>query len=349
MRIGDAVAHLQVVFQRHLLDGTCIRLALGFERGERTLQVIRVHQVAGQCDAVLERAVHALAVERHHRVGGIADQHGAPLLVPALQGERAKQARRVLLPVGAQVGDQRQRIGEFAREQRLGLRTGIDRREAGIALVGQEQGDGEGAFVVGQGDAHVVATGPDMQCVALDAEATVGGRRDLQLLVGVVEEGDILAQRRAPVHRRAQRRPCAVGTDQGIEVDVVRAVVAIIDEARMASIEINGVQAAVEVHGGAGPFGQLQQRGVQVTAVDRPDHLAVVAAVALQLRRAVARVHHAAAHHHRAGHHFVFHAGLAQCIAPALGQRQVDRAAALVVGHARITAAFVQGDAPALP
>jgi hypothetical protein len=40
---------------------------------------------------------------------------------------------------------------------------------------------------------------------------------------------------------------------------------------------------------------------------------------------------------------------LAQRVAPALGQRQVDRAAALVVGHARIAAAFVQGDAPALP
>ena len=40
--------------------------------------------------------------------------------------------------------------------------------------------------------------------------------------------------------------------------------------------------------------------------------------------------------------------GLAQRIAPTLGQRQVDRAAALIVGHAWIATAFVQGDAPAL-
>ncbi|KAG1390532.1 hypothetical protein G6F57_022286 [Rhizopus arrhizus] len=104
----------------------------------------------------------------------------------------------------------------------------------------------------------------------------------------------------------------------------------------------------MEVHGGASLFGQFQQRGVQVAAMDRPDHLAVVAAVALQLRFALARMHHAPAHHHRARHHLVFHARLAQRVAPALGQRQVDRTAAFIVGHARIAAALVQGDAPAL-
>ena len=104
----------------------------------------------------------------------------------------------------------------------------------------------------------------------------------------------------------------------------------------------------MEVHGGAGLFGQFQQRGVQVAAVDRPDHFAVITAIALQLRFAVAWVHHAAAHHHRARHDLVFHTGLAQRVAPTLGQRQVDRASALVVGHAWIAAAFVQGDAPAL-
>ncbi len=128
----------------------------------------------------------------------------------------------------------------------------------------------------------------------------------------------------------------------------MRAVVAVVDEACVAGVEIDGVQAAVEVYGRASLFGQFQQRGVEVAAMDRPDHFAVVAAIALQLRFAFARMHHASAHHHRALHDLVFHTGLAQRIAPTLGQRQVDRAAALIVGHAWIATAFVQGDAPAL-
>lgn len=107
----------------------------------------------------------------------------------------------------------------------------------------------------------------------------------------------------------------------------MRLVVAVVDEAGIAGIEIDRVQAAVEMHLRAGIFGQLQQRGVEVLAVDRPDHFAVVAAVALQLRRALARVHHAPAHHHRLGHDRVFDPGLAQRIAAAFGQGQVDRAA----------------------
>ena len=150
----------------------------------------------------------------------------------------------------------------------------------------------------------------------------------------MVKEGDVLAQRRTTVHRRAQCRARAVGADQGVKADVVRAVVTVIDETRVARIEIHGMQATMEMHGGTGLFGQFQQRGVQIAAMDRPDHLAVVAAIALQLRFAVAWMHHAPAHHHRARHHLVFHTGLAQCIAPALGQRQVDRTTALVVGNA---------------
>jgi hypothetical protein len=77
--------------------------------------------LSGQHHAVLERAVHALAVERHHRVGGIAQQYRLAAEVPAVQVQRAKQARWMLLPVLAQARDQRQRVGEVAREQRLGL------------------------------------------------------------------------------------------------------------------------------------------------------------------------------------------------------------------------------------
>ncbi|KAG1385663.1 hypothetical protein G6F60_014754 [Rhizopus arrhizus] len=85
----------------------------------------------------------------------------------------------------------------------------------------------------------------------------------------MVEEGDVLAQRRAPVHRCAQGRSGAVGTDQGVEADVVRAVVAVIDETRVACVEIDGVQAAMEVHGGAS-LSPRCRRGRSAAAAVRP-------------------------------------------------------------------------------
>src|SRR5690606_39491922 len=57
--------------------------------------------------AVLEGAVHALAVERHHRVRGVADQHRLAADVPAVQVERAQAAHRVGLEVVPELRDQR--------------------------------------------------------------------------------------------------------------------------------------------------------------------------------------------------------------------------------------------------
>lgn len=164
----------------------------------------------------------------------------------------------------------------------------------------------------------------------------------------MIQEVDALVQRLLAVHRRAQRRAGTVGPDQGVEADVVRLVVAVIDEACVARIEVHRMQAAVEVHGGTGILGQLQQRGVEILAMDRPDHFAVIAPVALQLRFALARVNHAPAHHHRLGHDRIFDTGLAQRVSATLGQGQIDRTAGLVIAHARIAAALIQGDLPAL-
>ena len=132
-------------------------------------------QVVGQGDAILERAVHALAVERHHRVGGIADQHGAAVEVPAVQVQGTEHADRIGLVVVPQCGDQRQRIREVAFEQRLRIVGGLHPGEARVcAGMRHEQGHGEGPLVVRQGDAHVVAARPDMQGVRIQPVAAVG-------------------------------------------------------------------------------------------------------------------------------------------------------------------------------
>src|SRR5690606_3938681 len=110
--------------------------------------------------------------------------------VPAVQAQGGETADRVGLEVVFQLRDQRQRIREIALEQRARVGGRGDRIEVRVVVArfgvqGHEQGDGEGALVVGQGDAHVAPARPDVQRVGLDAEAAVPGGRDLKLLVAV--------------------------------------------------------------------------------------------------------------------------------------------------------------------
>jgi hypothetical protein len=127
-----------------------------------------------QFDAILEGAVHALAVEGHHRVRGVAQQHRAAVEVPAIQAQRAS------MPVGLrskscfELGHQRQRVGKSRSKKRTRIAAAAQGGETRLALVGQEQGDGEGLLDVRQRDAHVAAARPDVQRVRFDAEAAIG-------------------------------------------------------------------------------------------------------------------------------------------------------------------------------
>ena len=81
--------------------------------------VVAVLQKFGEFDGVFESAVHALAVERHDRVRRVADEQCASADVPAIEIQRAEHAGRIDDEVFAQFGNQRQRVGEVAREERL--------------------------------------------------------------------------------------------------------------------------------------------------------------------------------------------------------------------------------------
>src|SRR3546814_4374030 len=99
-------------------------------------------------NAVRERAVHALSVERHHRVRGVAQQHRVAAQVPAFEPQRGQASDRVGFEVALQLRDQRQRVREVALEQCAGVGGGGDRVEvrvvvAGLGVQGHEQGDGE--------------------------------------------------------------------------------------------------------------------------------------------------------------------------------------------------------------
>ena len=148
-RIIHAVAHLQVVFQRHVLDCSGIGLAFGLEGSEGLRQVGVCIQLSCQCDAIFKCAIHALAVEGHHGVGRVTHQHGLAVDMPAIQVQGSQQAGRIVLPVLFQFGYERNGIGKITLEQRLCVCPGFHRGKAGVAFVGQEQGDGEGLFIVG--------------------------------------------------------------------------------------------------------------------------------------------------------------------------------------------------------
>jgi hypothetical protein len=119
--------------------------------------------VIGQRHAILEGAVHALPMEGHHRVRGIAEQHRAIVQVPAVQvqrGERADGLRsKSCSSLGISGTASAKSRSKNARAS-CAVRTGCETR---VAFAGQEQGDGERALVVGQGNAHVRAARPDVQ------------------------------------------------------------------------------------------------------------------------------------------------------------------------------------------
>ena len=80
-RVADLVAHLLVVLDRHLGDRARVRRAQALEVREDlepAAGAVRraLLEQAVERHAVLERRVHALAVERDDRVRGVADEQG---------------------------------------------------------------------------------------------------------------------------------------------------------------------------------------------------------------------------------------------------------------------------------
>ena len=337
--VGDRVAHLDVVFDGHVGDGIRVRFAAHMELGESAFQVRMLRQQLVEFDAVLEGAIHALAVERHDGMRGVADEQGATVDVPLVEAQCRQQASRVAREVLQVLGHQRHRGREFGREE---IAHGFHRsqgREARPPLVAEEQGDGEAAVDVRQCDQHVAAAWPDVQRVRFDQESARRGRRNLQFLVTVSEPFDAFAEVGRFHHRGAQSRAGTVGTDDAIEHGLTMHAVAAL-EAQFAAVEIGRSQRAVEMEACASVLGGLQHAGVQTPAIDRPDHLGIVTAVTHEAVRFADLVHHATAHHHRLIHHRALQTGQAQAVQAAFGQREVDRAPAEIADAARIRTPF---------
>ena len=135
--------------------------------------------------------------------------------------------------------DQGQGIREIRGEEAPQFAGALQLGEAGTAVPGQEQGDGETAVQVGQRDQHVAAPRPDMQGMLLHAMAAVRGGGDGEFLVGVGQ--DVFHHFHAAMaHQRlAHGRAAAVGGDQGGGVDAVTAPARLFHQADVTRVEVH--------------------------------------------------------------------------------------------------------------
>ena len=186
-----------------------------------------------------------------------------------------------------------------------------------------------------------------MQRIRFDAEAAVGGRWNLELLVAMAQRFETLVDRDDLVHRMAKPRARAVCAEQNGEGMFLAALPGIVDDVEAPGGEIHRLQTGIEMQARTGGLGGVEQGDVQTPAMHGPDDFGIVLAVTQQLGRPVQRMHHASAHHYRLRHHLLGQAGLTQAVQAALGQRQVDRASAFVAFATGVGALLENLDVPA--
>ena len=179
-------------------------------RSARTARTASGHvgaarQQLGEHHAVLERRVHALAVERHDGVRGIADQQHAP---GTCQGRRAP-CRAVPADAAAnsagRSGMQRAARRETRGEERAApLQASASASKLRAPVARQEQRRGEAAVGVRQRDQHEAAARPDVQRVRARARAGRRARRECAAPCSRDRAGP-----RVTLHRSRRARRCA--------------------------------------------------------------------------------------------------------------------------------------------
>ena len=258
-----------------------------------------------QRDAIFERAIHSLAVERHHGVRGIADQQRAAVEPPMVQTQGAQAAGWIGDPIGIEIRNAAERVSKIPFEQVSGRSHARQRRKTGLACIGQEQGDRKCLFGIWQRDAHVTAARPDVQRVGVQLEATIGIGRHFQFLVAMAERLETLAQFDPRLQCRAYARAGAIGADQHSEIQDFGTAVVVVDDAQLVLVKIDLVQSRIETDARTRRLGRVQQTDVEPATVHRPDHFGIILAIAQQLGGAIQRMQHAPTHHHRLRHHRV--------------------------------------------
>jgi len=151
-------------------------------------------------------------------VRGIAQQQHSGAHVPRRCVYGAEASLRMIAKFHRKVWDERDHVGEFRGEEPIHVRLAAERVEADWPGARQEQGDGEAAVGVGQGDQHESSARPHVQRVRRQGETASVGRHG-ELLVVVLERflayGEVPAGGKARAHGRTR----AVGRDRRRERD----------------------------------------------------------------------------------------------------------------------------------
>lgn len=234
-RRRHAAAHLGVVGQGQVGDDVRVLHALGrvcgegvgsgFARGGRggagvvAVAVADAVELGKQHAHGLEPGVHALAVEGHHGVGGVAEDHDAVAEVVRRAFDVDQWEVRVALELRDQV--RRCDVRGDAREIRVeGGHDGFitSALELGEQRHGPEERAHERLVQVGQGDEHEAAGGPDVQMVGRDGEvARRGRRRHRELAPQAVDVLLRVVHARELHHVVPHGRVRAVGADAEVE------------------------------------------------------------------------------------------------------------------------------------
>ena len=170
---------------------------------------LRQHRI--QHGAVLERGVHALAMEWHDGVRRIAQQQDGTA-GPGVGVDGAEMALWMVAELCGQIRDQRGGRGEFAVEELLHRGITVQRVESGIAGVRQKQRGGEAAVRIRQGNQHEAVSRPDMQRIGPQGVLAVA-RRNVQFLVVVLQRLFVDGDMAGAGETAAQRRAGAIGGD----------------------------------------------------------------------------------------------------------------------------------------
>ncbi len=150
-------------------------------------------------------------------------------------------------------------------------RRTAQRGEALRPAVRPEQRARERSVRVGQGDHHRRASRPDVQGLRIEGElASRVQRRDVQLLVAVVEEVESLVERAGGEQLATHRRACAVGADHDVGVGENLAGRRL--ERHRAGLRIEPDELMVEHHPHSGSgLGGIEQGLVERCPADRVD------------------------------------------------------------------------------
>eukprot|EP00754_Rhynchopus_humris_P004075 Rhum_TRINITY_DN12095_c0_g1::Rhum_TRINITY_DN12095_c0_g1_i1::g.48478::m.48478 len=333
-----------------------------------------VHHVA-EVRHVLERGVHALSEEGHHRVRRVAEKRHLVLEHPVRHARRREEACRVAGPLGLQVGDERDGVRVRLLHVLHALRHGqqLLHRHAGRRglrrVVRQVEGTRHGAVEVGEAHQEVGAAGPDVQVAGVQRLGAVLLQREHQLLVRDSQalhlhlDGEAAAplvvllhacvevlDRRVDqvLHQLAARaRGGTVGAEAHVAPDGDQLVRLHAAEGPAAGGDVGGLQAVVEDDLHALLLRGVEQMHVEPGAGDAVVRLVLVLAVGLHGGRAVLVVNAAADGRHHELHDRVLEAEAAQREAAAGREDEVDAAVHADLLLAEVLAALVDDDVEA--